>query len=312
MWHPSAITYLEQNDYHEVAKIYEQIIENNPTEIDHYWYLGLAYLLQGLEEEAHLTWFTALNEIPLDKIDHFTQILVDILIQEVERQVSIDNLHNAWLIRSHIRELNPENYDNILELICLDIQINNFDIDKFENWKIQELFYSVSADIFTTDLLVKSLKLILYLPCPDSLFFARFCLGKSENFDSIIAEIINFAVKIGYTYPQYGIDLLNICLELGANHPVIIDILPNILNGIYVFASEQKDFETALQIAFQFLDKSQTLGEKIFANYQLIYTYLKCQDWQNLFLVFDKQKEYLTEFINHPEAITIKALLQSV
>jgi len=311
MWHPSAITYLEQNDYHEVAKIYEQIIENNPTEIDHYWYLGLAYLLQGLEEEAHLTWFTVLNEIPLAEIDHFTQILVDILIQEVERQLSIDNLHNAWLIRSHIRELNPENYDNILELICLDIQINNFDIDKFENWNLPELLAPVSVDIFSNNLLIKSLKLILFLPCPDSLFFARFCLRKSENIDIIIAEIINSAVKVGYSYRLYGIDLLNICLEIGSNHPIVTDILPNILNAIYVFAGEEKDYETALKMSFRFLAESKSLGEKIFANYQIVYTYLKSRDFHNVLVFFEDHKKLLQEFINHPEEVTVNFVRQS-
>jgi predicted O-linked N-acetylglucosamine transferase (SPINDLY family) len=310
-WYPETEDFLVNQEYEQLVDFYENLIGENPAEITNYWYLGLAYLLQGLEEEANLTWLTALSEISPEEIDNYTQDLVEVLNQEVTRQLRINNLQNAWLIRSHIRELSPDNYDNLLELICLDIQLNNYNIDQFETWHLSELCQSLSPDIFPTDLLIKTLNLILSLPCPDSLAFARFCLSKDQDFEILVATVINFAVKIGYSYPQYAIDLLNICLEIQPDYSNREDILPNILNGIYVFFNEREDYDNALKTSYKFLEQSTNLGMRIFGNYQLIYTYVKSQEWDKLGAVFAEQKQCLNQFIKQPEEIKINFIRQS-
>ncbi|MFM6784746.1 MAG: hypothetical protein ACKPKU_27075, partial [Dolichospermum sp.] len=41
---------------------YEQNIRENPQEVTNYWYLGLALLLAGREEEAQIAWMTPMLE----------------------------------------------------------------------------------------------------------------------------------------------------------------------------------------------------------------------------------------------------------
>ncbi len=38
-------------------------VAQNRLEISHYWYLGLAYLLEAREEEAHTTWLFVLSQV---------------------------------------------------------------------------------------------------------------------------------------------------------------------------------------------------------------------------------------------------------
>jgi len=51
-WQNEVKTALENNQYDIVSQFYEELIEKETTEISHYWYLGLSYLLQAKEEQA--------------------------------------------------------------------------------------------------------------------------------------------------------------------------------------------------------------------------------------------------------------------
>ena len=48
---------------------YEQKISNAPTDVTNYWYLGLALLLDGREEEAQITWMTPFLEFETAESD---------------------------------------------------------------------------------------------------------------------------------------------------------------------------------------------------------------------------------------------------
>ena len=306
-WQPSAIRHLEQQNYHEVVRIYEGIIENNPDEINNYWYLGLAYLLQGEEEQAQVSWFVAFEQIAEEDLDAQTQILIEILCQEAERQLTTDNNKLAWLIRSHIRELVPDNFANFLELICLDIYINKSDIEQFETWKLGECCQLVSANSLPTELLLKTLHIILCLPCPDSLAFARFCLGKNQDFQFILAGVVNLAVKMAYDhrYAGYAADLIRICLEFEPSNLIL-------LNALYVFYGDSQDYENALEIAYKFRENSPTVAQQIFSGYQIINISLKCHQWQELSSLFQRQNELIRQYVNNPEDIPIDFIRQSL
>ncbi|MEY3554068.1 MAG: hypothetical protein RLZZ580_120, partial [Cyanobacteriota bacterium] len=51
-WHSQVEPAIIQGDFWQVSQFYQELIEREPLEISHYWYLGLAYLLEAREEEA--------------------------------------------------------------------------------------------------------------------------------------------------------------------------------------------------------------------------------------------------------------------
>lgn len=59
---------LAQGKYSQISSLYEQIVAAEPNVISHYWYLGLAYLLEGHEEEAQTTWMLALADTDPEEI----------------------------------------------------------------------------------------------------------------------------------------------------------------------------------------------------------------------------------------------------
>ena len=125
-WQNEVKTALENNQYDIVSQFYEELIEREPLEISYYWYLGLAYLLEAREEEAQTTWLFVLSQGDEQEVMLWTADLVNILHGEAQRQLELGNLETSWLIRGHIREISPDNIDNLLRFILLSIDLNYF------------------------------------------------------------------------------------------------------------------------------------------------------------------------------------------
>lgn len=95
--------YLEEENYQQVVKIYEEIIENNSGEISDYFYLGLAYLLIDDIENAESVWMSIL--LNSDNFDDDLQFLLNILNNFAINQLQKNNLIQALKIYGKIHEL---------------------------------------------------------------------------------------------------------------------------------------------------------------------------------------------------------------
>ena len=113
----------DRGDYKQAIALLENCIEENPEELTYYWYLGLAYLLQGQEENAQTTWLLVMSQGNEEDVVQWTQELLTILETEAQRQEQIKNLKLSWLIRGHIREIEPSLINNLLHLIDIEIQL---------------------------------------------------------------------------------------------------------------------------------------------------------------------------------------------
>ncbi|MBE9171505.1 hypothetical protein IQ238_29835 [Pleurocapsales cyanobacterium LEGE 06147] len=88
-WKELAHEYLLKQDYLAVAHYYEEALETEPENYHYYWYLGLAYLLLGQEDEAQATWLVAMPAESPEEIEVWTTYLVEILSTEAQRQESL-------------------------------------------------------------------------------------------------------------------------------------------------------------------------------------------------------------------------------
>ena len=109
--------YLIQGNYTEAESLYQKAIATEPENKFHYWYLGLTFLLQGEEEEAQTTWLFAMVDGESEQIDIWTRELIQVLEIEANRRATVADYSVAWAIRQHIRELNPTEINNLLQLV---------------------------------------------------------------------------------------------------------------------------------------------------------------------------------------------------
>ncbi|MFM7715655.1 MAG: O-linked N-acetylglucosamine transferase, SPINDLY family protein, partial [Microcystis sp.] len=108
-WHSQVEPAIIQGDFWQVSQFYQELIEKEPLEISHYWYLGLAYLLEAREEEAQATWLFVFTQGDEQEVMLWTADLVNVLDGEARRQVKLNNWQLSWVIRQHIYEINPDN-----------------------------------------------------------------------------------------------------------------------------------------------------------------------------------------------------------
>lgn len=95
-------------EYNQAASLHEQAIEREPKIKSHYWHLGLLLLLQGQEAEAQTTWFLGMAEGEPEQFELWIAELIEVLQTEAERREVLEDYSTAWLIRQHIKEIDPQ------------------------------------------------------------------------------------------------------------------------------------------------------------------------------------------------------------
>jgi len=125
-WQQAALNCLIEDNYSQAADLYQQAIEAEPTVKSYYWYLGLTLLLQGQEAEAQTTWMLGMMEGEAEEVEQWTTELIAILRSEAKRREALADYPIAWTIRQHLRELNPTDINNLLQVIQLSIKLETF------------------------------------------------------------------------------------------------------------------------------------------------------------------------------------------
>lgn len=195
-WQQQAQAFLSENRYEEAIALYEEAIEAEPEVVTHYLYLGLAYLLQGMEEEAQATWLFVMSQGATEEIEAWTQELVEILDREANRQQSLFNWQNSYLIRQHIREFEPENINNLLYLLELAIDTGNFNNELFKDWKLIENLSKTHFHSVNWQLLVRN--------------FAKI----NEHYNQYLNNVLNNRDYFAYHAQQHGKTLQNLYPEI--------------------------------------------------------------------------------------------------
>ena len=290
-WQNEVQTALENNQYDIVSQFYEELIEREATEISYYWYLGLAYLLEAREEEAQTTWLFVLSQGDEQEVMLWTADLVNILDGEARRQVKLKNWQLSWVIRQHIYQINPDNLENLLYLVLLEIKLEYFYPQKLKDWQIVDLINSDKLTTFDINLLLDTIYRLLDWPAQEVLDII-ITLLKIESQQSAILEIIEQHIeKIYYTDKTNAVILTLSCL----------DIIPDrllLLHKIHQYYIETGNFELALETANKIRNLSNDKVSKLDSIYLLLYTELLAGNWLN---IGNKAQEYYQAIQNNLE-----------
>ncbi len=298
-WNNQAYSLLLSDKYQAVAELYEQLLESDPENITHYWYLGLAYLLQKKEEAAQTTWLIGMSQGDETEIAIWTKELIAVLELEAQRQVSINHDDLGWLIRLHIREIQPDFIDNLLALILLDIKLNYYKPERLEEWEIIEHLQNTPNHLVDGNLLMSVLRQILKFYPHHSLELARFCAHYLPDKSCLIPLLKSAAIEVAYTLknPFYASEMMQICLE----------ILPGnleILNELYWFSFVGRLYTTTLKAAKEFSQLATTPLLKSFGEYKLIQVLLSSGAWDQAKALKQNYLNSLQEIISlKPNAI---------
>ncbi len=285
--------YFESKEYEKAVSFYQKAIEVNPHQIDNYCYLGLAQLLCSHEVDAQATWFFALTANLDQEVEIRESRLLEILKSEAIRQEVNDNYAIAWAIRQHIREIFPDNFDNLLRIIHNNIQRDCFDEEHLHDYEIIETLNSNYLPNVDLNFLIYFIKEILEeAPLSSSIpSFIEACARWSEYLPGFVDTVLVASIHIAYFLrcPARAIELANICLQVKPENP-------EILRQLSSFYQNNGDFSEGIKTAQQCYSLVTDLADKIFVSHLILRGLLSAGgEWETALDFMQRHKSLISE-----------------
>ncbi|MEH2133759.1 MAG: tetratricopeptide repeat protein [Nostoc sp.] len=267
-WQNQAEQYFIQEKYWQAAQLYEQAIAIEPNTISYYWHLGLLLLLQGQEAEAQMTWMLPMTEADEEQLPIWINELFQFLKVEAERREILAEYSLAWLIRQHIREINPGDLNNLLQILILSIKLEKFEeIDNLHDWGLIESLNAKQNIEINTELLIQLLKELLNtVPLhPINLALIKASLPYFSDTHQCFSLLLPAAIQIGHTLrqPLLAASLLELHSRLEPNNV-------EILRHLATFYQDARNYSQGIETARLCYSLSESLADKIFALHLLL------------------------------------------
>jgi predicted O-linked N-acetylglucosamine transferase (SPINDLY family) len=275
--------------YPQAVDSLELLIQSEPDIISHYWYLGLAYLLQGEEETAQLIWLNVIAEQGGE--DDILQSLVHTLIAEAERLTNIRQFREAWIIRRHIYELLPQDPTNLLLLIELFAELNELEDNTVEEFGLTNLLQSGTCEVEPL-LILRVLEKVLQVPATETLSFASACFPyiSQQWGEMLTTAAAAFAFEKRLT--NFAIALVQLCLQYEPENVIALGYLPR-------FHTECQNYKEAIETAKEFCQHAKTPEIKFFATCVLFQSLARRGDWKEIPVVGNQLKEMIIDLIQN-------------
>jgi predicted O-linked N-acetylglucosamine transferase (SPINDLY family) len=277
-----------RGDYGRAISLFEQLIEAEPEAQLNYWYLGLLMLVEGQEAEAQMTWILPFSQGEPEQIEQWTVELASVLRTEAERQEQLGEEALAWAIRQHLREIKPDDADNLLKILQLSVRLENFDDNVLLSSGIIELMKSQQVEVDLSLLLQTIAAILDYAPLePSVLDFIETCLSSTSYAQSFINTLIPPAVRLAYNENQFSlaIRLMQVCLRLDPNNL-------EVMKQLTAFYQGANQFEQGIEMARVCHSISTTLPDQIYANYLILRGLMFAGGyWNEALSIFNQQED---------------------
>ena len=265
-WQILADEYLLCENYNLAAKIYEDQILAEPNIHSHYWNLGLLLLLQGQYLEAQLTWSVAIDQRYAENDNAWIQDLCKILLKEAVRQEELIKYQNAWNIRQQVREIDPSNFDNLVQIIYLSLHLKTLTCDFIQELNIVDILQFNCSNInienssvlqLTQNVLASDLDYSLQIQ------IVSLTLPFIKDTITFIGLIAPIAYKLSEIDLEVAIKIINIGLKISPQNKELIGYLV----GFYL---QYHQFSKALEIARTATVKNDNLLDQVLADFCLM------------------------------------------
>ncbi|WRH68332.1 MAG: O-linked N-acetylglucosamine transferase, SPINDLY family protein [Planktothrix sp. GU0601_MAG3] len=303
-----AIKYLETEDYSSAKNYYEERINHQPEIKSYYWYLGLFLLLQGEEVEAQTTWLLAMTDGEPEDVECWTQDIKQIL--ELAALQLENKYDSAWLIRQHIREISPDDINNLLNLINLSFQLKTYTGEDLTSWGIIEQLQQGTNQDIDVEYLLKTLDQVLnFDPLhPQSYELSKACIPYVNDPEKYINILLKAAFQIGVvmSQPEQAGNLAELGLYLDENNLELI-------RQVATFYQDSGNQEKGVGFAKKYYSILENKIDRVFANYLIIRGLIHTGYGQSeeCISLFKHQKYLLDSYLREkPNDLTEREVLQ--
>ncbi|OYD94327.1 O-linked N-acetylglucosamine transferase, SPINDLY family protein [Nostoc sp. 'Peltigera membranacea cyanobiont' 213] len=298
-WQNQAQQYFIQENYLQAAQLYEQAIAIEPNTISYYWHLGLLMLLQEQEAEAQMTWMLPMTEADEEQLPIWTNELFQFLQIEAERRETLAEYSLSWLIRQHMREINPSYINNLLQILILSIKLQKFEeIDDLNEWGLIECLKAKENIEIDIHLLIQVVKeLLTTIPFhPINLNLIEASLPYFSDPHQCFSILLPAAIKIGHTLrqPLLAASLLELHLRLEPDNV-------EVLRHLATFYQDARNYSQGIETARLCYSLSEGLADKIFALHLLLRGLMSAGGyWQEICTTCQELETVFQQFIKAP------------
>ncbi|MFN7350565.1 MAG: hypothetical protein ACK5S7_16690 [Dolichospermum sp.] len=279
---------------------YEQNITENPQEVTSYWYLGLALLLGGREEEAQIAWMTPMLEFGEEESEQWLLQLTEILLNAAQQQETDSQSQLAWVIRQHIREFVPGHINNLLKIIELNIDLEIEDLQTNVNQLIAIISELIEPPIFDEKLLVLVIeKLLRPNPVNPPAFIDKLVESFTPyliNSETTIQLLIDKADAYSHFFDyQMSLYFAKIAYHLRPNN---LACLSKIISPLQSLAGSHH--KESIDWANKYLEIAQEPIDKILGNHFLLTGFLQSlDDPEKAVQIYQEYKQLLSDLVNN-------------
>ena len=248
--------------------------QDDSTHLSH-WYQGLAYLLQGQEEEAQGTWFAALMEVSEEDVEAATTELCQVLEDAAKMKVLTKDYQDAWLIRQYLGEIAPDYFNNLFALLELDNRLGLEDTLETHGQAI--LSHLEGAESFNAEPLFLAYSLVI--------FEAYEPLKNLLSGESYLDHLVNFALQnplemdtlkqAFYEFIDRSLGSSDRCLEMADTLEFFGEKDFKTLSFLITFYHKKQQYDRAIDLSEQFVAAAELLEDQVAGYYFLIQSLLK-------------------------------------
>ncbi|WP_103667265.1 O-linked N-acetylglucosamine transferase, SPINDLY family protein [Pseudanabaena sp. BC1403] len=278
---------LRNNSYAQIIQLCEQGIIVDPSSNINYWYLGLAYFFNGNEDLAKTIWSSRLEGVLHDDLS--IQELCEILIQEALEQEQIQKHDIALKIRRQIAHISPQNFDNLVQIVYLYLQLKIFTLEVLQELNLLDLnrFGTVNSSS-----LFQLIQNILYSPLDEekSLDFVSSLLPYAEDKEGCINMLLYVAPKAKKL--ETSMKIIDMCLQISPNSIAVLGCAVQ----LYI---NNSCYDKSIKIARGIVSIAKNLTEKIVATHLLLGALMSAGGyWQEAQKAFADYQYLLTELVD--------------
>ncbi|MCC3413047.1 MULTISPECIES: O-linked N-acetylglucosamine transferase, SPINDLY family protein [unclassified Microcoleus] len=299
-WEQQARQCLIRGDYAQAAHLYEQAIEEEPDTKSYYWHLGLILLLHGQEAEAQTTWLLGMAEGEPEQVELWTSELIQVLQAEAERRGNLGDCSLSWVIRQHLREINPADINNLLHIIGLSILLETYTGHDLIALDLLNILKSEPPIKLDSELLMQVLKSVLDYDSlhPSSLELTEACIPHLHNPQVFIQIVVAASVQIAQQIPALAVRFAELARSLDDKNLGILQQLAN-------YYPNAQQYDQGIQVAKLRYSLSDELTDKVFSNHLIMRCLMSAGGyWEEVASVIGLHKSLLNLLIaEQPRAI---------
>ncbi|MBD2189806.1 O-linked N-acetylglucosamine transferase, SPINDLY family protein [Pseudanabaena mucicola] len=284
-----AYEYLLSQKYQEANDVYTSLVCEESETLENHWYLGICQLLLGFTSNAQETWTLAIKSSENEKLA--SNELALLLEKESQRLSNIEEFQSSLVIRYQLSEIEPYRMDNLLSIVLLLLQTQNFTSACTDKLNLIGILQKSKFVCLTLDYLLNILNDLLtinFLNQDVLNIVENLCLAHIQYKNQIVTKL----VQIINNFPketQYAVQIIELANRID---PENIDILMQWIDLSLLNSNLDKAHDIGVNL-YNLVIKKDDIDKATSFQWVIKSLIWNCNYWEESLVIHQEHESYL-------------------